>query len=170
MKMRLILRKDPSDGIEKEMAFFQRRLKERSLKLTAPRKAIAEEVLSRHDHFTAEDLFRTLRRKGKRVARATIYRTITMMVETGIIESHDFGYGFHQYEHIVGHPHHDHFHCLSCRRIVEFQCPQIERWQDTVAKKLGFVIVRHTHKIYGICRECRKKGMDPGDFGPGGGE
>jgi Fur family ferric uptake transcriptional regulator len=143
---------DPTTAV----AAFERYLQTRQLFLTAQRRQIAEMVFSLDDHFSVESLQERFRKTGTPVAKATVYRTMQLLTDSGLVETLDFDQGFLFYEHVFGSDHHDHLFCLSCQKIVEFQEPKIEALQDRVADRHGFVIERHTLKLFGYCAECQK--------------
>ncbi len=130
-------------------------LKTHDLKLTNQRRIALEGVLGIHSHFTAEELIDHLDEHGTPVSKATVYRTLTLLVESGHLETRDFGRGALLYEHVQGHSHHDHIVCLECGKIVEFRNAQIEEIQKKVASRKGFRIESHVLKIYGRCKKCR---------------
>lgn len=134
---------------------FERFLRTRGLKLTAQRQRILERAFSTHDHFSAETLYRWLREEvGPRVSRATVYRTLSLLLEGGFIESLDTGRGELMYEHTLGHRHHDHMLCLSCGRIEEWHDPRIEVLQEEACAARGFELESHVHRLLGRCRAC----------------
>lgn len=134
---------------------FERFLAGRGLKLTAQRQRIFERAFATHEHFSAETLYRWMREEsGPRVSRATVYRTLGLLVEGGFVESLDTGRGELVYEHSLGHRHHDHMVCLSCGRIEEFHEPRIEALQNEAAARKGFELVSHDHRLHGYCRAC----------------
>jgi Fur family transcriptional regulator, ferric uptake regulator len=138
----------------KELDLLKGHLRKGDQRLTSQRRQILEEAFSTHDHFSVEDLEDRFRRRGKKVSKATIYRTLSLLKELHLIEEHDFGRNTKYYEHIYGHPHHDHMVCLKCGRIEEFRSDKIEHLQNTVAKKVSFKIVHHSHKLFGYCHDC----------------
>jgi Fur family ferric uptake transcriptional regulator len=91
-----------------------------------------------------------------RVGYATVYRTMELLSESGVVQEHKFGDGFTRYELSDEAAHHDHLVCLECDKIIEFEEPQIEVLQDRVAKRYGFLVRAHKHEMYGICAECQK--------------
>jgi Fur family ferric uptake transcriptional regulator len=129
------------------------------LKLTRPREVIAQKILSSKagEHFTADELWEELRKKDKRVSRATVYRTLHLLVQKKMVEEHDFGKGEKYYERMMERPHHDHLICVHCGRIIEFENPQIERLQEEIARKENFAIAYHSHKLFGTCSHCRHR-------------
>lgn len=144
---------------EEIRARFDAYLRKRKLKLTAQRQQILDFVFSTHDHFTAEGLLRWMQdgaggSGGAQVSRATVYRTLGLLVEGGFIGSIENGRGEVMYEHLLGHEHHDHIHCTECGRIVEFHNEEIERLQERVAREHGFVLTNHSLRLEGLCSSC----------------
>lgn len=135
---------------------FDRFLQTRGLRLTRPRLRILEAALAREDHFSADELAERLRRAPEGVSKATVYRTLALLRESGFLEEHDFGGGRKFYEPAMGRTHHDHLVCIGCGRITEFVNERIERMQDQVARRERFTPVTHSLKIFGYCRGCRK--------------
>jgi Fur family ferric uptake transcriptional regulator len=145
---------------------FESYLKRRELKLTAQRSRIFERAFATHEHFTAEGLLRwLLDEEGPRVSRATIYRTLQLLVEGGFLTSLDTGDGELRYEHVLGHQHHDHLVCQECGRIEEFHDERIERLQEEVCERRGFTMTSHDLRLFGYCRGCRSKAPDKGATG-----
>lgn len=142
----------------KEIPKFREIVRQSGLKLTGPRERIAAMIFSARRHFSAEDLFEWLRKGNGKVSKATVYRTLHLLVEKGLVDEHDFGNGYKCYEHMVVRPHHDHLICLDCGKICEFQNPDIERLQNEVGKNFHFQITYHTHKLFGHCGDCSKRG------------
>lgn len=144
----------PKTSAHEPKEYFQ----SKDLKLTRARKLIVEKILSAKvgEHFSADQLLESLRKKDKRVSKATIYRTLNLLAEKKIVEEHDFGREEKYYERMVERPHHDHLICVQCGRIIEFENPEIERLQEDIARKENFKISYHNHKIFGSCRQCRR--------------
>ncbi|MDZ4727938.1 MAG: Fur family transcriptional regulator [Leptospira sp.] len=134
------------------MLAFEQYLKDKGLKITNQRLLVAEKIFSSHNHFTAEGLLDELKDNKDKISKATIYRILSIMVEAGLLEEHDFGKDYKYYEHIIGHEHHDHIICVQCGRIVEFIDDQIEDLQKNAAAKNGFKITGHSLNIYAICQ------------------
>ena len=138
---------------------FEDFLKGHSLKMTPQRRRVFEKTFSTHEHFSAEELYAWLREEeGATVSRATVYRTIGLLLEGGFIDSLDTGRGELVYEHTLGHKHHDHMVCVECGRIEEFHDDAIEELQRQAAERRGFVIVSHDHRLLGYCRGCVRSG------------
>ncbi|MFT5285677.1 MAG: Fur family ferric uptake transcriptional regulator [Planctomycetota bacterium] len=137
---------------------FEQYMREQSLRMTPQRWRIFDKVFATHDHFSAETLYAWLREEDvSAVSRATVYRTLTMLVEGGFLETFDGGSGELLYEHVMGHRHHDHLMCMDCGRIEEFFDERIEQRQEEIAKKFGFELREHEHNLRGWCRACALK-------------
>ncbi|MFQ6039380.1 MAG: Fur family transcriptional regulator [Candidatus Poribacteria bacterium] len=128
------------------------------MKFTKERQLILQAAFATHRHFEVDDLLFQLRNSNQRVSKATIYRTLPMLVQSGLLrEVHDDDKHAH-YEHTYGHAHHDHLICLNCGKIIEFGNPIIESLQDEVCKQHEFIPVRHRYEILGYCKECSDEG------------
>lgn len=138
---------------------FQDRLQDKSLKLTRPRQTIVQRILSTKagQHFSADELWEWLRKKDHGVSKATVYRTLNLLAQKKVVEEHDFGKGQKYYERMVERPHHDHLICVHCGRIIEFENPEIEQLQEEIARRQGFIIAYHSHKLFGACSRCCHK-------------
>ncbi len=133
-------------------------LKTRSLKLTTQRRRIFDRAFATHEHFSAEELYAWLSAEpGDAVSRATVYRTLGLLVEGNFMRSLDAGRDELVYEHILGHAHHDHMVCLDCGRIEEFADPRIEAAQMEACERKGWELVNHDLRLMGYCKSCRKK-------------
>jgi Fur family ferric uptake transcriptional regulator len=142
----------------KEIEAFKAFLKKKDLKLTAQRNVIFQRVLREPGHFSAEELFESLKREKRAISKATVYRTLQLLVEARLLDQVDFDRGFKQYERTLGHKHHDHLICVECSRVVEFHDEELEAVQTSVVTRFDFEMLSHVHKIYGICSECRSRG------------
>ncbi|MBE0447331.1 MAG: transcriptional repressor [Actinobacteria bacterium] len=136
---------------------FKSYIEEKGLLFTPERQSVAEEVFSSHDHLDAEKVLKSLRVRGSKVSRATVYRTLDLLVESGLVEKIDLGEDRAAYEHIAGHPHHDHLVCLRCGKVQEFEEPLIEQLQEWACEKASFKATGHSLNIYGYCENCTAK-------------
>jgi Fur family ferric uptake transcriptional regulator len=135
---------------------IRRLLRERGLVCTPQRELVAGTVLELGSHVRAEELYRRLARKNSRVGLATVYRTLQLLKDKGLIAERQFGERWRRYEE-VGGSHHDHLVCLGCGAVIEFQEPLIEELQEKVARRHGFVPERHRLELYGYCRDCARR-------------
>ncbi len=134
---------------------FKEFLRRKGLRLTKERKAVLREVFSFHGHFDPEELLIRLRKKGSRVSKASIYRTIPLLLESGLIEEVIKVDKHAHYEHTYGHSHHDHMICIKCGSVVEFHSQELETLQERLCKKDGFTSISHFLEIRGYCKKCK---------------
>ena len=134
---------------------FRDYLKERELKFTPERKIILKAVFSLHKHFDTEQLYEKLPRAKKSISRATIYRTLPLLVESDLIRETLRCQGRVSYEHIFGHPHHDHMICIKCGKVIEFREEKIEKLKEEICKRYGFEPVEYRLGIRGYCKKCQ---------------
>ncbi len=142
----------------KRFVQVEQQLKERGVRLTDQRRLVVRRAVS-FLHFTAEGLVKDVQTIDASVARGTIYRTLALLHQAGVVEKHDFRYGAPNYEVTFGKAHHDHLMCTQCGEIIEFQEPRWERLQEEVVKRYGYQLLSHTHKLYGLCSRCQR--VDP---------
>lgn len=136
---------------------FRQALKEKGLKSTAQRDDIAHVFFGSHRHLGIDELYREVRKVNPRVGYATVYRTIRLLKECGLAEERHFADGQTRYENAESsEEHHDHIICDHCGKIVEFTDEEVERLQEDISARLGFVLARHRLELYGVCRECRE--------------
>ena len=115
---------------------FRRYLREQGLPITQQREVVADVVFSTAGHLSVEDIEGALKGHGERIGKATIYRTLDLLVKSKLVEEHDFGEGFKRYEHLFGHqPVHEHLICTSCSEVIEFQSPEVIRLQEEMARQ-----------------------------------
>ena len=125
-------------------------IQDRKLNTTAQREAIVEQFLRTRDHVSIDELLTKVRKRHPRVGYATVYRTLKLLVDSGLAVERQFGDGQARYE-VVG-DHHDHLICVKCGLILEFEDDEIERLQERIATRLGgFTVLRHRHELYGMC-------------------
>jgi Fur family ferric uptake transcriptional regulator len=136
-------------------------MRSRGLKLTAPRRRVVLKLLEVKGHVAADELIELLRKGRTPVSKATVYRTLALVSQSGLIDGHDFDSGRRVYEPMVGRAHHDHMYCIRCGKVIEFQEEAIERLQDMVVARHRFTPVYHSHKIFGYCSTCGDKAPVP---------
>ncbi|MFQ6031480.1 MAG: Fur family transcriptional regulator [Candidatus Zixiibacteriota bacterium] len=134
---------------------FVKYLNSKDLKLTKERKTVLQEIFLHQGHLEAEDLLHNLRKKRERTSRATIYRTLELLVDSGIVRKVDLGHGHSHYEHVLGHAHHEHMVCLECEKVIEFSDKRIERSLKKLCGKNGFEHISHCFQVFGYCKDCR---------------
>jgi Fur family ferric uptake transcriptional regulator len=131
----------------------------KNLRMTAQRQAIIDTVFSTEEHFTAEQLLAWARQRDKSVSRATVYRTLPLLTESGLVHEMDFGKDYKFYDpNYADHPHHNHIICNDCEKIVEFDSEKIEEIESEISEKLGFSVKSQSLQITGACEQMKKLG------------
>jgi len=132
---------------------------DKGLRKTTQRDAIIEAAFSTTEHYTAEELLLMARKVDPSVSRATIYRTLPLLVECGVLKEMDFGKDYKYYDpNYNEHPHHNHLICVDCHKIVEFEDQHIELLEDCISKRLGFSPSMKSLRIEASCDELKKRG------------
>jgi Fur family ferric uptake transcriptional regulator len=134
--------------------FFDRN----GIKFTQERKAILACAAGIKGHFDPESLYECLKDAGEKASRASVYRAIPILLKSGAIREAFRDKGGVKYEYSQGKSHHDHMECVRCGKVVEFHNEEIEKLQDSVGKKHGFVLTGHNLELKGLCKECSEKG------------
>lgn len=142
---------------------FRHVLRERSLKSSRVREAVARAALTQTGHFTVEDLLRALREGGVNEAHmATVYRAIPLLLEAGLIQpALVLNSDSQHYEVVFEREHHDHLVCTSCGRVVEYQSEALVALQRKIAAKYEFALDEQTSELHGRCKNCRRASADP---------
>jgi len=135
---------------------FQRYLHDHNLPVTHQRLAVAEAVFFAGDHLSAEDVAARVAKKGAPIGTATVYRTLDLLVTSGLAKEHDFGEGFKRYEPVAAGQPHEHCICSSCGAVMEFSNDRLERMIALLAEEVQFRPHHHRLEIYGLCRRCQQ--------------
>ncbi len=134
-------------------------LNRKSLRVTAQRRAIIDTVFNTRQHFTADELLSWSRQRDKSVSRATVYRTLPLLTESGLVREMDFGKDYKYYDpNYAEHPSHNHIICQDCQKIIEFDSEQVEHLAAEISRRLGFSAVGHRFEITAHCLELKKHG------------
>lgn len=136
---------------------FQEYLSRQGLNLTRQREEILRCLMDADRHLSVEEIYDRIRRKDPTLGRATVFRTVKLLHGCGLVAEVGAANGRSKYELKADRPHHDHMICIECGRIIEFQSPMMERFQDEAIRRQGFVALWHRHEIFGRCVECNKK-------------
>ncbi len=143
-------------SIRERLDLFIRR---KGLRRTVQREQIVDIVFSRDEHFTAEELFERVRKVDSETSRATIYRTLSLLVEADLLRQIDLGENQVTYDpNFLDKPSHNHLLCTDCGRVVEFEDEHVDNLIGSVSRDLGFKAVRQSIKIEANCEELRLKG------------
>jgi len=152
--------------------FWEERLKEYNYRLTRPRKIILEILLGTGEHLCAEEIYQQVYREYPAIGLTTVYRTLELFVQLGLILKFDFGDGRTRYElHEGSHVkkgHHHHLVCTSCHRVIDYndfvdeELELLKKTEKALEEKYQFHITNHIIAFYGLCKECqRKKKLQP---------
>ena len=122
---------------------------ERGMRMTEQRRIIARVLSDSEDHPDAEVLYRRASRIDAKISLATIYRTVRLFEEAGVISRHDFGDGRSRFE-TIPEDHHDHLIDIKSGEVIEFLDEELEKLQEKIAKRLGYKLVDHRLELYGV--------------------
>jgi Fur family ferric uptake transcriptional regulator len=145
------------EHIEQATELFRRYLRAQDLKITRQREILLRRIFEREEHFSAEAL--EDRVKGDGISKATIYRTLQLLVEAGLIAEVALVDDRRMYEHTYGHDPHDHIVCVDCSKVFEFDAASISEVESKIAGELRFVPVGHLLRIEATCEDLRKTGQ-----------
>lgn len=137
---------------------FSQYLERRGLKLTRPRKQILESVFSLHEHFDAEQLHARMKSLSAEISLATIYRTLPLLVEAGLIQLSLRSASRDVFEHIFGHPKHIHWVCQNCGRVQETSLDALSKSLDREAQQIKFQRSEISVQVRGLCWQCSSAG------------
>jgi Fur family ferric uptake transcriptional regulator len=119
------------------------------LRMTGQRRVIARVLSAAKDHPDVEEVHRRAHAVDTRISLSTVYRTLKLLADNGILERHDFGAGRGRYEE-AARSHHDHLIDIETGKVIEFRNEEIERIQEGIARELGFELVGHRLELYGV--------------------
>ncbi|MBN1306784.1 MAG: transcriptional repressor [Chitinispirillaceae bacterium] len=144
---------------EKRVFQIENRLKKQGCSMTNQRRLIIDEIMRNGSHFDIESLMAAIRMREPKTARATVYRTVKILADAGMIKKEILGDTHSHYE-IAGRDH-GHFICTLCGRIIELGCPTLTGFLASAAESHNFTVDRHSIELFGRCGECeRKRGME----------
>lgn len=140
---------------------LRKKLQERQHKMTPQRQTVLQIFLDHPgEHLSAEDVHDILRERKVDIGLATVYRSLELLSEIGILQKMEFGDGCSRYEVNTMDPtrhHHHHLICTQCGKVEEFDDDLLEDLEQDIAQKSGFKISDHQVKFFGICKECQEK-------------
>ncbi|MDX2035762.1 MAG: Fur family transcriptional regulator [Isosphaeraceae bacterium] len=134
---------------------FREYLEIRGEKLTDPRRLLVRHIFDSHKHFDADELVADLHQAGRKVSRATVYRTLRLLVGAGLLRELRLT-NRTAYEHDYGYPSHDHLHCATCDKVFEFSNEEIRKLRESISLTHGFRASGHRFVITGTCSECSR--------------
>lgn len=132
-------------------------LTEKKLRPTRERFLLLDEIMRTGGHFEADELFASMSARGIRVSRATVYNTLDLFVDCGLISKYRFGENHSMFEKAFGRPRHDHLICLECGDIIEFVNEKLVKLQQEVCAEHKFKPHNSTLQIFGVCARCQSK-------------
>lgn len=129
---------------------------DKGMKMTEQRRIIARVLSDAEDHPDVEEVYRRASEQDSKISIATVYRTMRLFEDAGIVERHDFGDGRSRYEEVTDE-HHDHLINVKTGRVIEFQNEEIERLQEKIAREHGLELVGHRLELYGVPLKGKKE-------------
>lgn len=142
----------PDEKLDRFRAF----IRDKGLKSTRQRDDIAHWFFGLKGHLSADAIYRAVKRSSPGLGFSTVYRTMKLLCEAGLVSERHFRDGEALYENVSTH--HDHCICTACGKIIEFENHKIEELQEAVARKFGFRLVSHKMELYGLCADCARRG------------
>ena len=127
------------------------------MKCTPARLSIFKEVYSSSEHFDADEIYFRLRSEKKRVSRATVDRTLDLLVENGFVSKVNVGQSQVHFENTLAQKHHEHLVCTQCGKIIEFNNKLLEEEQNRICKEYGFLPTKHNLIVFGLCDKCQRR-------------
>jgi Fur family ferric uptake transcriptional regulator len=138
-----------------EIDVLEEYISENNLKITKQRRTVLKIFLECKNHLTAEELYNIVLKTEPKIGLATVYRTLALLTKSGLALEMDFGDGQKRYESSYKSVHHDHMVCTECGKILEFNHPLIEKYQEEVAMEKNFKITSHKLDLFGLCQDCK---------------
>ncbi len=162
------LKKDPKVEKTKQEVreLFTAYLEQNQQRKTPERYAILDEIYTSKEHFDVDELFVKMKSRNYHVSRATVYNTLDLLVESGLVKRHQFGQNTSHYEQAYGYKQHDHLICNHCKKVFEFCDPRVQQITSTMGTLLKFNVSSHSLHLYGEpatneLGECAQCGKDP---------
>ncbi len=133
---------------------FRFYLRKKDFRATPERMIIASEVFLTNTHFNAENLYIQLQIKNQKISRATVYRTLELLVDSGLVRRTIFNNHIASFEKYLDDQDHGHFICTKCGKIIEFYDQKLKAVHRNLEQKYAVKIINHTHQVYGKCKDC----------------
>jgi len=136
---------------------FREYLRKNGMLYSKQREQILDIFLGAEKHLTINELYDLVRKKNPQIGLATVHRTMRVIDNAGLARKVGFGDGIKRFEHKYRHPEHDHLICTECGGVIEVFSPEIEKLQKDLAKKHDFTLVSRKMRLFGICKNCKRK-------------
>lgn len=147
------------EEIHKKVGEF---LKTKGLRNTPQRNAVIDLIFASDEHFTADELWERIRKSNSKASRATVYRTINLLVEAGLLHEIDLGEDIKTYDpNFNDKPSHNHLICVDCGKVLEFEDSHIELLNDCITRRMGFRPKNQSIRIEANCEKLRTAGSCP---------
>ena len=145
------IKKDPQVEKTKQQVreLFTTYVEQNQQRKTPERYAILDEIYSSKAHFDVDELFLKMKTRNYHVSRATVYNTLDLLVESGLVKRHQFGQNTSHYEQAFGYKQHDHLICNHCKKVFEFCDPRVQQITSTMGQLLKFEVSSHSLHLYG---------------------
>jgi len=149
-----------ADSIKEILEKLNEFIKNKGLRRTPQRDAIVEIIFGTDEHFTADELYERIRKTNIKASRATLYRTLILLEEAGLLHEIDLGNGVKTYDpNFHDSPAHNHLICIDCGKVVEFEDENLELLNDCITRRLGFLPTKQSIRIEACCQQLRTKGV-----------
>ena len=141
--------------MKQELQIFEHHVRKQGLKHSQKRDRVVQTFLKTERHVSAEDLFHLVKKEDSTIGFTTVYRTLKLIVNSGLGEEVDFNDGVRRFERKLGREYHAHFICTKCGENFEVFDEQIKHLSSTLAQAKGFEPTKQRFEIFGICQQCK---------------
>jgi Fur family transcriptional regulator, ferric uptake regulator len=144
-----------------ELTILRDYIKAKGLRNTIEREIVLREIVAHREHFDVDTIHLRLQERTAKVSKASIYRTIPLLLDCGLIQEAFYRNGRMVYEHIFGQGHHCHMRCLECGQIVEYCLDELKMVEEKLGRTYGYDVRGHKLEVFGYCPGCRDRKVLP---------